>query len=350
MMSGTPCVSVIVPTFNRAYCLADTVRTVLAQSFTDFELVVVDDGSSDGTEAMLSEEFTDARLRYIRQENAGVSAARNTGMKTSRGKYIAFCDSDDLWDPLKLQLQVASMERFPSAGICWSDLTAVSPHGTTLHERFTRVVYRAWDRLPMDSLFASSCELSQIVAGLSDELGRQRAYFGSIFPTMIAGTLISMPTVMITRQAYETVGGFDVTMVAGEDYDFNLRICARFPAVFVDTATIRYRVGAADQLTRPELMVDQARNSLRTILPFLSNPAAVDLSDAEIRQILASRYKWLGESELEAGNLKAARAAFLKSLANRITQARVAAFALATLLPPPLTQRLRRMYQRTKIR
>lgn len=348
IMSGTPAVSVVVPTYNRAYCLPDTLRTVLSQSFADFELIVVDDGSTDATQATLAAQFNDPRLKYVRQDNAGVSAARNTGMRMSRGKYIAFCDSDDLWDSLKLQLQVAAMERFSSAGICWTDLTAITPDGATLHERFTRIVYRAWDRLPLNQLFESSCELSQVITDLDESTGRTGVYCGGIFSTMLVGTLISMPTVMISRAAYETTGDFDSTMAAGEDYDFNLRVCAKWPAVFIDTATIKYRVGAADQLTRPELVVDQARNSLRTVLPFLKEPSRTGLSANEISDLLADRYKWIGETELESGNLKAARSAFASSLSHRIRQPRIAAFLLVTLLPRGLTRRLRQAYQFAK--
>jgi glycosyltransferase involved in cell wall biosynthesis len=346
-MSNPPVVSVIVPTFNRAYCLADTLRTVLAQTHRDFELIVVDDGSTDGTEAMLREQVQDTRLKYIRQNNAGVSAARNTGMRESQGKYIAFCDSDDLWHPSKLEMQVAAMEKFSTAGICWTDLSAVSPSGKTLHERYTRIAYRTWNRLPIDQLFQLSCELAELLPNADAETGRQRAYCGSIFSTMMVGTLINMPTVMITRDAYRSTGEFDRTMRAGEDYDFNLRVCASWPAVFIDAATVKYRVGGADQLTRPELMVDQARNSLRTIRPFIEKTTP-GLSASEVADILAGRYKWLGEAEFEAGNMRAARAAYLKSLGQRISQPRVAAFALLSLFPRSLTERARRMYQRVK--
>src|ERR1700728_4898735 len=102
-MSAIPRVSVIIPSFNRAHCIAASVESVLAQSFQDFELIVVDDGSTDETQQVLAR-FGD-RIRVIRQDNGGVSAARNAGMRVARGSWIAFQDSDDTWRPEKLQTQ-----------------------------------------------------------------------------------------------------------------------------------------------------------------------------------------------------------------------------------------------------
>jgi glycosyltransferase involved in cell wall biosynthesis len=105
-MDGKPAVSVIIPTYNRANLLGRSINSILEQTFTDFELIVVDDGSSDNTRELV-ESFNDPRIFYVRHEkNRGVSAARNTGIKIARGEYIAFNDSDDEWLPQKLDKQV----------------------------------------------------------------------------------------------------------------------------------------------------------------------------------------------------------------------------------------------------
>ena len=114
-----PCVSVIVPTFNRAWILKEAIDSVLAQNYRDFELIVIDDGSTDHTRDILHP-YRD-RLTVIRQANAGVSAARNRGIRAASGRLIAFLDSDDLWLPGKLERQTAFFDATPEAMVCRLD-------------------------------------------------------------------------------------------------------------------------------------------------------------------------------------------------------------------------------------
>ena len=128
-------VSVIVPAFNAAAHLRQTLYSVLAQTYREFEVIVVDDGSSDST-AEIVEEFVarDPRFQLVRQSNAGVGAARNTAISRARGKYLAPLDADDLWSPEKLETQVACMERFGSdTGLVYCSSTSIDEHDKVLH-------------------------------------------------------------------------------------------------------------------------------------------------------------------------------------------------------------------------
>ena len=115
-----PVVSAIIPTYNFGRFLGEAIQSVLDQTFTDFELIVVDDGSTDDTREVVGS-FNDSRIRYIYQENRGLPAARNTGIKASRGEYIAFLDSDDIWLTQNLELKVKSLDSHPDAGLVCSD-------------------------------------------------------------------------------------------------------------------------------------------------------------------------------------------------------------------------------------
>src|SRR5687768_1729437 len=128
MVSGL--VSVVIPTYNRAYCVRRAIDSALAQTYPHLEVIVVDDGSTDGTAELMRTAYGhDGRVRYHRQANGGVSAARNRGIALARGEYVALLDSDDRWKPWKLQAQVACLEHAPDVGMVWTDMEAVDPDG-----------------------------------------------------------------------------------------------------------------------------------------------------------------------------------------------------------------------------
>src|SRR5580692_1260134 len=117
-----PKVSVVIPTYNRATKVPVGIKSVLAQTFSDLEVIVVDDGSSDGTGQILSDIFGD-RIRYIAQPNQGASVARNRGVEEARGEWVAFLDSDDIWEKDKLEWQFKALEQFsPQCAGCYTDV------------------------------------------------------------------------------------------------------------------------------------------------------------------------------------------------------------------------------------
>jgi glycosyltransferase involved in cell wall biosynthesis len=133
--AGAPPVSVVIPTYNRAPLLARSLRSVLGQSYGEFEVIVVDDGSTDGTAGVVAG-FDDPRLRYVAlARNAGAAAARNVGIRLARGKFLAFQDSDDEWVPSKLSKQMAAFGRGPAAGpgVVYSDMQRVWRDGSTAY-------------------------------------------------------------------------------------------------------------------------------------------------------------------------------------------------------------------------
>lgn len=124
----TPRASIVVPAYNVAATLGDTLRSLLAQTYAAFEIVVVDDGSCDGTVAM-ARSFDDARIRIVQQANRGLAGARNSGIAAARGRYIGFCDADDLWRPGKLAAHVAHLEENPQVGISFSGSILIDDAG-----------------------------------------------------------------------------------------------------------------------------------------------------------------------------------------------------------------------------
>ncbi len=207
-----PLVSVVIPTYNRGYMLADAIESVLAQDYTDYELIVVDDGSTDDTPSVL-DRYLD-RIKVIQQSNQGVSAARNHGIAASKGDLIAFLDSDDLWLPQKLAVQTAFFQTQTDILICQTEEIWI--------RNGRRVNPKKRHRKPSGDIFERSLELC----------------------------LVSPSAVMMRRALFDWSGGFDATLPACEDYDLWLRIGSRHPVYLIDTPLIIKNGGHADQLSQ----------------------------------------------------------------------------------------------------
>lgn len=332
-----PLVSVIVPTFNRAHCIARAIDSARAQSHSNLEIIVIDDGSTDETAALIRNRYAaDPRVRCIRRENGGVSAARNTGLGQARGDFIAFLDSDDIWLPWKLELQICCFERYPHVGMVWSDMEALDQDGRVSSPKFLRAMYSCWNHYPDPrQVFPASQPLKDIAPGAAHLVGDAVFYSGDIFSHMIRGSLVHTSTVLLRRDRLERVRGFNERFKpSGEDFDFHLRTCHAGPVGFLDLATIQYQIGMADRLTRPEYHIHIATNFLRTIEPFVTNHRQdIRLSSAELNSVLAEAHHWIGEKRFWRQEMPEARRRLATSLRYRLRQPRVWKLLLASFLP-----------------
>lgn len=210
--SKKPLVSVIIPTYNRGWILQEAIDSVLEQDFHDYELIVVDDGSVDNTPTILKAYKNEVTV--LRQANQGVSAARNSGIKAATGRLISFLDSDDLWLPRKLATQVKFFNDHPQAVI------------SQTQERWIRNGVRV------------------------NPKKRHHKFSGMIFERSLALCLVSPSAVMIKKSLFNTVGIFDESLPACEDYDLWLRISCRYPVHLIETPLIIKRGGHDDQLSK----------------------------------------------------------------------------------------------------
>ena len=347
-----PLVSVIVPTYNRAYCLAATLDSALHQTHANVEVIVIDDGSTDDTATLIAKKYgAEPRVRYVQQANAGVATARNHGLRIAQGDFVALLDSDDLWHPWKLEAQLAVMHARPEVGKVWTDMEAINDAGAQISQAYLRTMYSAFRWFPTpEAIFGESLSCSDLVPALQPVLGEARAYFGDIFSLMILGSLVHTSTVLIRRERREQVGFFREEFTpAGEDYDFHLRTCRAGQVAYLDASAIVYQVGRPDQLTRPELKLTIARHSLKAIEPFLQNERhLIHLPVWMIEQTLATSHFCIAERAMEAGLRGEALKSFARSLRHNIWQPRVFAFLPMTMLPASLVDALRLQYRKTK--
>ena len=201
-----PKVSVVIPAYNAMLYLPSTLRSVLSQTYQDFEVIVVNDGSSDDVESWIFQ-IQDARVTLISQENQGLASARNTGIMQAQGEYIAFLDADDLWEPTKLEKQVRVLEENPEAGLVYTWVAYIDQHGESTGRVFKHEIEgEVWQQLTEHNIVES----------------------GSV--------------AMVRRSCFETVGLFDRNLGSYvEDWDMWLRMATHYPFKVVKEPLVYYR-------------------------------------------------------------------------------------------------------------
>ncbi len=215
-------VSIVIPTYNREAWLASAIESVKQQSFRDWELVIVDDGSSDQSSNVVRE-LADSRITYVRVEHGGVSRARNLGVSLTRFPWICFLDSDDQWTPAKLQRQIETVEEFPEFRIVYTN----------------EIWIRRGKRV--------------------NQKKKHRKYGGWIYHRCLPLCIISPSSVMLHRELLEEEDLFDESFPVCEDYELWLRISARNPVFFLDEPLIIKFGGHDDQLSRSTWGLDVYR-------------------------------------------------------------------------------------------
>ena len=197
-----PKVSVIIPTYNRSSLIADAIQSVLAQTFGDFEIIVIDDGSTDNTKELV-DNFKDPRIRYLYQKNQGVSVARNTGIQASRGEYVAFLDSDDTLLKEALEKRVEVLDRHPEAAFSYGQIYFVDEKG-----RIIQLEPRS--------------KSSYVREGI-EEL-REILTFGHQFNNSAA---------MVRRSCLQEVGGFNPAFTCCQDVDLWVRLARKYSVAHI---------------------------------------------------------------------------------------------------------------------
>ena len=213
-----PTISVVIPAYNAERTILNTVASVQQQTFSDFEIIVINDGSTHRTlELLLSIE--DERLLVFSYENGGLPVARNRGISKATGEFIAFLDADDLWTSDKLELQLTALQQHPEAGVAYSWTYYIDEQGKSLY--------------PGIRLF----------------------YEGNVHAELLLRNfLLNGSNPLIRRQAIEAVGEFDPTLKSGEDWDFYLRLAANWSFVVVPKHQILYRQSSNSMSAKVKIM------------------------------------------------------------------------------------------------
>lgn len=241
-------ISVIIPTYNRADMVCEAVDSVLAQDYSPFELIVVDDGSTDDTPKRLAA-YGD-KIRVLAQDNRGVSAARNAGIRMAQGRYLAFLDSDDLWEKQKLSCQMDFFKANPDILICQSE----------------EIWIRKGKRV--------------------NPMNKHKKLSGMLFEPYLHLCLVSPSAVMIKRELLDEVGLFDESLPACEDYDLWLRISCRYPMYTTCAKHVIKKGGHPGQLSS-EPGLDKYR--VRSMINLLGSNILTPDQDRATRAVLSEK-------------------------------------------------------------
>jgi len=267
-------VSVIIPTYNRKAYVKEAIESVLAQTYNDCEIIVVDDGSTDGTGEVLQARYGN-RIRYVWQENQGESIARSHGIELARGEFIALLDSDDLWLPGKLARQVLMLGASPGIGMVFCQAWIIDGHG----QRIAEAPYGA-------SLGSSDLTLEKLC-----------------FQNSISGP----STTLIRRVVFEQIGGFDPNIHFGEDWDFWLRMALHYQLAFIPEplACVRRHRGTQSYYPSPERNAQRLADHLTVLEKAFASWPGEPSADLRHRAI-AYQYAQAFLAEEAVGNTDAA--------------------------------------------
>ena len=298
-----PRVSVVMPSYNCAQYLAEAVDSALAQTYRDFEIVVVDDGSKDNTEEVARR--YGSKIQYIKQENRGLPGARNTGIRASSGEYIALLDADDSWFPEKLARQIPEFAD-PEVGLVYSDL---------------RVVYDNGEVVPS---FLS---------------GRPLAASGHVFDRVLQSGFIIPSSVILRRSCVEQVGLFDESMRSQEDVEMWLRVCLRWKVKLVAEPLVNRRQRAGALTENDDL---RTAYHIKLFHKALEIPGLSAENRARILRRLANSYYERGYYCLDAGKIAECRKSLRRSLKYDWRNLGALRSLLLTFIPGPVRARMRR--------
>jgi glycosyltransferase involved in cell wall biosynthesis len=243
-------ISVIIPTFNRSKTIFRAIDSILKQTYKPYEIIVVDDGSTDGTKDLVINKYPS--IKYFYQSNNGVSKARNKGVHESKGEWIAFLDSDDEWLPEKLQEQKKNLEQNP----------------TTFISHTNEIWIRNGVRV--------------------NQMKKHQKFGGYIFDKCLEFCRMSPSSIMIHRKVFEDVGNFDEDLLVCEDYDLWIRVTSKYLVTYIDDLMIKKYGGHEDQLSKVKNGIEHFRiQSLEKILlsKILSEGQAEEVRKVLLRKL-----------------------------------------------------------------
>lgn len=324
-----PKVSIIIPTFNCALYIPETIESVLEQTYKDFEIIVIDDGSTDNTKEVLKPYIERGIVEYIYQKNQGVAAARNNGIISSKGDYIAFLDADDLWMPDKIRQQVQAFQQYAEAGLAFTDYLKFDESAVILQ--------------------SATADNGRVQSWVNKHKGSASDLaHGWIYRESLWGNCMHTSSVIVRRDIFQEVGLFDGTFKTCEDYDLWFRIAHKYQVAYVDHVFCKYRY-RTESLSGP-YDIRELRwglDSARVLEKHLANNwVPLELKDLA-KRILGHRYWDLGWHYFSRNLFKESRLLFFHGTRYQCYRWKSWLYWSASFLPLPIIEVVRQARRNT---
>ncbi len=320
-------ISVVIPAYNCGKYIPETLDSILNQTYRNFEIVVVDDGSTDDTQEALRP--YSGKIKYFHQKNGGLANARNRGLELAKGSYLALCDGDDIWLPNKLELQHACFEVHNRLGMVFSDFSSFNdagPLAPSWSKKYFNTIFENYG-LTLDSIFQKKINLHDL----------NTLYAGNITTTMFLGNIVMPSTVMIKRECINSVGKFREKYKNDSDYDLFLRIAAEYESGYLDLPLMKYRIlkNSLSQRSKKQIIgVPEVIDIIETFLE--QRPSFRKKNLRMVNQRFSGLFYETGYAHFSRVNLKEARKYFLKAIRHHplpLASLKVYAYMAASLLP-----------------
>jgi len=275
-IKNNPEVSVIIPAYNGANYICESLESVLSQTYRHFEIIIIDDGSTDNTREVLEPYIRNSSIRYFYQDNAGHGAARNAGINYAQGKHVCFLDQDDLYEKDSIERRVYLFEKYPELGFVYSDFRMALASNNS-HE----VVYK-------ESLWAQCNIVEMMPKSCIEAKGNDFYIFNkSVFPELIINCFTWIGTVMIRKEVFDDAGLFDINLRWSPDHDLCIRIARNYSIGFLNTSTAVYKQHASNMsLDRTHLYDDGVKIRIKYLDP------QWELQDRDKRRLRVNIGEW----------------------------------------------------------
>jgi glycosyltransferase involved in cell wall biosynthesis len=324
-----PLVSVVIPAFNAAQTLSETIRSVLAQTYAPIEIVVVDDGSTDDTAQVL--DSFGSTIKCVRKPNGGLASARNAGCAAAQGEYIALLDADDLCTPQRIAVQIAVFKAAPDIVLACSDFDAFGADGTnrplhaaTYYSAVREAAGGFAGLFPVKQQLQAAPEQAPLVL-----------HTGTLYPVLALGNVVHPPTCMFRRGLFTAVGGFDESIRNMCDWDWLVRAsrCGAFG--YIEASLLRYRLS--------ETQLSGSKHHVTAMLDIVKVFELIARRDPQLKALLGRRFAqklnaariWAADAMVEK-DARAALRYLLKALPTGLTDRLWIKTLLKCLLPKPL--------------
>ena len=322
-------ISVVIPTYNCAKYVASALQSVLNQSYSNIEVIVVDDGSTDETIDVIKPFMKD--IVYIHQENTGLPGARNRGIKEASGEYVAFLDADDLWRKNKLEIQAQVLNSCPSIFIVFSDFSVFSEDGYKEESYFRKGFPFFYEyNFTLDEIFKNATKILSNTSSLEIQV-----HYGHIERYLFCGNFILPSSALIRKCAIDNLGGFDESYKIAEETEFFLRLCTSYDAGYVDLSLVDYLIKRAGKLTSSTNTERLIRNAISIQESYLSkHPRIYQENRSFFDKAIAKSYTRLSYYNLTMAMNKAARLGARRSISWMPIQFRAYLFWIFSFCPP----------------